>query len=320
MGPLFGERLVIDRLQLPSAVLAGTPLAQLRVRQLTAAQPHSGQEGQRKHMCEFVREASIPTEHEDMCIIIAKSLLKRLRAVPAPNSFKEDTWRMVLGGMRWGGMARFTSTSIADTGICGGHNAPVTRTHVYWACPVARAVCEEMEQALGPHVQRLARRHVWLAEPPHTDIKQHIWDVVVLAAVTAMAAAHRYLISICLSQEPSISTRRIVCTSEDGTGTGSGSSHSGSEWGRTATTTAAAAAAATATTLPQPRRTAATQTQAPARGRSQSQQQQQQRHAPPRTQQPQSARAGRSNHSLAASAVQVELARGFARGEILGFA
>jgi hypothetical protein len=303
-GPLHGERLVVDRLQLPSAVLAETPLAQLRVRQLTAAQPYAGLEGQRMQMCEFVREVSSPDTPDDRCISTVKSVLKRLWAVPAPNSFKEDMWRMALGGMRWHGLAKHTPGARPGACICSTNNATVTRNHIYWVCPVTRAVIEELEQAIGLDTQRLMKRHVWLAEPPRTAIQQHIWDVVVLAAVTAMASARSYLTSICLSQERGDSARRMVCTNADGS---SGSSDNGSEsrWGIT-TTAVAAAAAATATQRP------AAQTQPPARQSQQQQRQrQQQRHAPRSQAPPQ--RAGRP--SLAASGDQIELAKGFARGK-----
>ena len=291
--PLTGEKLVVEKLKLPSA--PETPLAKLRVRQLTAAQPAPGKGPRDARKCAFIAEA-VPSQQADQ-LASANSLLKRMWAVPAPNAFKEDMWRMCLDGMQWMGLAKYSGTrvegapaSTAEGKPCMCERGTVSRTHIYWACPVARAVYEEMQSALAPYVQRLQMRHVWLAEPPHATIKQHIWDVVVLAAVKAMTSARRYLIKMCLPQVPSHSrssrSRRVICDSSD-----SGSSASGS--GRAAPQ--------------QQQRPQRPATQAPATAQRSQHSQRHQQQAP-RTQ-PQPAQ----QFPLSASLAQVELAQGYAR-------
>ena len=74
---------------------------------------------------------------------------------------------------------------------CGGYGGspgPHTcspRAHHFWECPVAKAVVEQITNHVpGP----LTRAHLWLVEAP-PSVQQCVWDVVALAAITAMERA-----------------------------------------------------------------------------------------------------------------------------------
>ncbi len=67
-------------------------------------------------------------------------------------------------------------------GGAGGPTASFPRAHNFCECPVARAVVRQTHGYLaGP----LYRAHTWLGDPPE-DCLQGPWDVVAMAALTAM--------------------------------------------------------------------------------------------------------------------------------------
>jgi hypothetical protein len=68
--------------------------------------------------------------------------------------------------------------------------------HLFWTCPVAGAVREEIEGQLRafnmlPAGESLPCRAVWLACPPHHEMHRLVWDMVCLAAVHAFDKGRR---------------------------------------------------------------------------------------------------------------------------------
>ena len=65
------------------------------------------------------------------------------------------------------------------------------RLHHFWFCPVAQAVLEQLESRITGQV---TRRQVWLVQAP-PGVAQCVWDVVSLAAVSAMERGRRHLVT-----------------------------------------------------------------------------------------------------------------------------
>jgi hypothetical protein len=119
----------------------------------------------------------------------------RLWALRWENENKEVFWRLAVDGVPLMGNTH-VRTAVPHCG-CGGYGnctraeaAPVTpRMHYFWLCPVARAVCDVIERQCGVLV---ARHHLWLCCAPE-GIMQPVWDVVVLAGVSAMERGRQYM-------------------------------------------------------------------------------------------------------------------------------
>lgn len=106
------------------------------------------------------------------------------RGVRWENSNKEVYWRLLVDGL--------PTPQRLHTGepcLCGGAVAP-GRDHVYWGCPVAVAVRQQLEGAM-PGVQ-LSRAAVWLMRAPQ-GIHVGVWRVVCLAALSAMDYGRKQL-------------------------------------------------------------------------------------------------------------------------------
>ena len=63
------------------------------------------------------------------------------------------------------------------------------RRHQFWACPVAQALVDQLSLAGSRSV---LCAEVWLEQSPES-VQQCAWDVVVLAAVSAMECARRFM-------------------------------------------------------------------------------------------------------------------------------
>ena len=63
------------------------------------------------------------------------------------------------------------------------------RLHHFWCCQVARAIVGQVEGRLGRPVNR---EHLWLVRAPD-GVLPCVWDVVALAALSAMETGRRFL-------------------------------------------------------------------------------------------------------------------------------
>ena len=119
--------------------------------------------------------------------------LRRLWAVKWEREHKETLWRLAVDGVPMPGNTHLHGTPAEPCG-CGGfggaagqRQAPQCspRAHHFWECPVAQAVVQQVAAYTpGP----ISRAHVWLAEAP-AGMEQCVWDVVSLAALSAMERA-----------------------------------------------------------------------------------------------------------------------------------
>jgi len=69
----------------------------------------------------------------------------------------------------------------------------VSRSHAFWDCSIARAVAREVQHALPIGTPDLTRLQMWTLTPPQLQsaaadggIQQQAWDIVCLAAISAM--------------------------------------------------------------------------------------------------------------------------------------
>lgn len=73
---------------------------------------------------------------------------------------------------------------------CGNTTTPSPRLHHFWSCPAAISLRTFIANCAQLPVSGITRRHLWLAEPP-PGVMQPVWDVVVLAALSALARCRR---------------------------------------------------------------------------------------------------------------------------------
>ena len=111
---------------------------------------------------------------------LLKSTFARLWALKWLNARKETYWLLAFDGL-----PTPSRLHIQRPCVCGAGGASPGRDHVYWDCVVASAVHKLIQQQLPASAGILARRHVWLCEPP-PGLLPEAWGVVCLAAVAAM--------------------------------------------------------------------------------------------------------------------------------------
>ena len=109
------------------------------------------------------------------------------------NEHKEAWWRLTVDGVPLLGNSHMRGARPAACG-CGGFPGggpdwASPRGHHFWACPVAQAVLDHLALAVGRPV---SRADVWLVQAPEAT-RQCVWDVVVLAAVSAMEGGRRFM-------------------------------------------------------------------------------------------------------------------------------
>ena len=90
--------------------------------------------------------------------------------------------------------------------------ADAWRIHAFWYCTLAQAMVNEINHSLGI-TDPIQRHHLWLSPPPLTrnPINLHIWQVVTLAAVTAMDHGRKAM-SAMLKTIPATPPPQLHCT------------------------------------------------------------------------------------------------------------
>ena len=117
------------------------------------------------------------------------SMLRRLWQIRWERDHKETLWRLAVDGIPLPGNAHLHGAQPGTCG-CGGFGGEGPQpcppgAHHFWDCPVAQAVVQQ----IAAHAPvPITRAHIWLAEAP-TGLQQCVWDVVALAALTAMERA-----------------------------------------------------------------------------------------------------------------------------------
>jgi hypothetical protein len=135
------------------------------------------------------------------------------------NRFKETLWRVSVNGARHLGNSA-TQSQQPTRCFCSTAQEPrwCCRAHHYHECPVAQAVFSELRSTLAagggaPHVDdsigvggmvsaggfAISRHHVWLGQSPGACATS-VWQVVCLAAFTAMETGRQRLASLSLAR------------------------------------------------------------------------------------------------------------------------
>ena len=129
---------------------------------------------------------------------------------------KETFWRLVNNGISGAGGHDVSSSRPCP---CGWHPpagptksstaADNWREHAFWDCKVAREVVNEINHAIA--AEPLQRFHLWLSIPPpsHTPILAPIWQVVSLAALTAMEHGRRAMYAMTKNPQQPPPTRHL---------------------------------------------------------------------------------------------------------------
>ena len=114
-----------------------------------------------------------------------------------PNHQKEVLWRLAVNGVAGAGghdccnsgpcPCGFTLTTQQRT----NGQATLHRSHAFWDCPVAQGIIQQLQRGVG--LQPVLRHHVWLLIPPSPAIQRVVWQVVCLAALTAINEGRKAL-------------------------------------------------------------------------------------------------------------------------------
>lgn len=116
------------------------------------------------------------------------------------NSRKEVWWRLIQNGVVGAGGHGWAPKKGAGC-VCGWLPAQAApsrvralqlREHVFWGCAGAREVRRVLQRQLPQGVELLPK-HVWLLEPPATELHPLVWAAVCLAALTVMLSVSKQL-------------------------------------------------------------------------------------------------------------------------------
>jgi hypothetical protein len=123
--------------------------------------------------------------------------LSYLWPLPCPNQHKETLWRVAVNGVSGAGGHDEPASKACPCGWSlpaadrdPARGAPATRDHVFWHCPVAQAVVQEVQRRLPANVHVL-KHHFWLCVPPAPTIRLAVWRVVGMAALSAIHKGNR---------------------------------------------------------------------------------------------------------------------------------
>jgi len=190
--------LLVARLGWRWAGVLPVPLAGLSVKLGTVMQLDMVVAARQAAHVRFIQEA---LGISDLNLPLPEGQLSRLRCVfPRlwsllrwENEHKEAWWRLTVDGIPLLGNSHMRGVQPAACG-CGGfpggtQTLASPRRHHVGASPVALAVVDHLSLAVGRFV---LCAEVWLVQAPES-VQQCVWDVVVLAAVSAMECARRFM-------------------------------------------------------------------------------------------------------------------------------
>ena len=135
----------------------------------------------------------------DAVVLLVGGRLRAWWRLPWYNVHKDTLWRLTVQGVPWAG-----GHGLMPNRACGrgwvpapelpvGERAAAWQEHCFWSCPVASAVVAEVQRGLPALGRGLHRSHVWLLQPPADHVLPAVWDVVCLAALSAMRFGMRVL-------------------------------------------------------------------------------------------------------------------------------
>ena len=126
-------------------------------------------------------------------------------------------WRLAVDGVpllgRWkrdlrcacGGACDSGAADVRERRLQGLPTPPSARAHPFWCCPVAQRVLGALAAQAGDPP---TRPQLWLARAP-PGLQQPVWDVVCLAALTAMEFGRQRLWSLARGQLEAETVERV---------------------------------------------------------------------------------------------------------------
>jgi hypothetical protein len=188
---------------------AALPLLDASVKSLTVLQLGDVGDARGRLHAAFVAEAlpaSAP-EAERLAAVAAlvADALPRLWRIRWENAQKEVLWRLAVDGVPMPGNSHMHG-STPKACACGGAVAPSPRMHHFWDCPVAQAVVSAVSAVVGAAVPRAA---LWLVLCPD-GLCPVVWDVVCLAALSAMERGRRAAVSASAAAAGAAAARRAA--------------------------------------------------------------------------------------------------------------
>ena len=122
--------------------------------------------------------------------------LHRLWRIPWENSNKEAFWRLAIDGFSMLGNSHIRREPPPPCPcLRAGQVVTSPRLHYFWECSLAQALVQVLTVVSGTPV---LRHQLWLAIPP-TTVSGKVWDVVCLAAISALREGWVFL---CTHQSP----------------------------------------------------------------------------------------------------------------------
>lgn len=130
-----------------------------------------------------------PTAADAAPVSCVLEMLRRVWPIKWERENMEVLWRLASDSVPLPGNSHIRGSppercKCGEYGRAGPHTCS-PRAHHFWECPVAQAVVQQIAAHVpGP----ITRANVWLAEAP-PGVQQCVWDVICLAALTAMERA-----------------------------------------------------------------------------------------------------------------------------------
>jgi hypothetical protein len=172
------------------SVKAGTALQLGPVKQLRQVQ-------HQQYAAQALRVSGLDPPAKEQATQAFVSRLGSLWRVPWENRHKEVLWRLMVNGVPGAGGHDICLEGSCPCGFTlsaaqvRAGDGSVHRQHSFWDCPVAEAVKAQLQRVLGQ--QQLQQHHLWLVQPPSLQLQPAVWQIVALAALTAMDRGRRYM-------------------------------------------------------------------------------------------------------------------------------
>jgi hypothetical protein len=134
----------------------------------------------------YIREALGVAAAPPALLATFSATLERAWHLRWYNVHKETLWRLALDGV---GQLGSCHVRVPPPPCACGAAVDTPRLHAFWDCPVAAALRAALDARLG---QPVSRAQLWLLLPP-AGVQQPVWDVVALAALSALEVGRRRL-------------------------------------------------------------------------------------------------------------------------------
>lgn len=191
-----------NQLQQPLSEALG-PGRLVSVKAATSLQLHQQgiqQERERLHR-EYAQQAfqtaALPPDSIQLRTASFCKSFQQVWKLPVENRHKEVLWRLAVNGVAGAGGH---DICLRPPCACGyqltdaqvhRQDSKLQRQHVFWDCPVAQSVREQLQLGLGGAAPAVQQWQVWLLQPP-PRVRPAVWRLVALAALEAMEYGRRF--------------------------------------------------------------------------------------------------------------------------------